>query len=73
MDKFREYIHNLHDVEVNQRYNGLPYSVHLKFVEAQCNRFLYLVDEEDRLAVLFAAISHDTIEDARLTHNNFCV
>lgn len=50
IDDFRAYIHNLHDVGVNQKYNGLPYSTHLKFVEAQCNRFLHLIDEGDRVA-----------------------
>jgi (p)ppGpp synthase/HD superfamily hydrolase len=79
------YFKNLHDVEVNQRYdkNGtnVPYSFHLDMVAAQAHRFKYLIldkhkdpDHPDNLSlwhdVLIACYAHDAIEDARLTYND---
>jgi hypothetical protein len=85
MEKFKELIYNQHDVVCNQKYaNILPYSFHLKCVEAQGDRFLHLI--EDKLItneknasawsfslkslVQLALSGHDLIEDGRLTYND---
>ena len=79
----KNYFYNLHDVEVNQKYNKtLPYSFHLELVYLQGLKFIHLIPDvklrpensfsNDRLrdAVLIACIGHDSIEDARLTYND---
>lgn len=83
--EFRKRIHNEHDVVCNQKYaDTLPYSTHLKFAEAQGIKFRHLIDdiwihnENNSFSaqtllwdiVLCAIISHDAMEDARLTYNN---
>lgn len=78
MKKFREFIYNQHDVVCNQKYgDGLPYSTHLKFVEAQFEKFEYLLPSDFAINsntndTFFraACIAHDVIEDARLTYND---
>jgi len=84
MIKFRDFIYNQHDVVCNQKYgDNLPYSFHLKRVGEQGKNFLYLIkgvcsNQENYRASLvtyidivgMALISHDAIEDARLTYNN---
>lgn len=85
MQDFRELIYHQHDVVVNQKYGGyLPYSFHLKAVEAQGEKFIYLIGDGDisnpdnyrstnvpiKDIVRYALIAHDSIEDARLTYNN---
>lgn len=79
MKKFRDFIYNQHDVVCNQKYADIyPYSMHLSFVEAQGEKFMYLIEEE-RINLLdvsytdivrYALISHDTFEDSRMTFNN---
>ncbi len=85
MQNFRELIYNQHDVVCNQKYgDGLPYSFHLKCVEAQGKKFLHLIPDEYirnlsnmsskpasvRGIVIYALIAHDVIEDGRFTYNN---
>lgn len=71
MEEFREFIYNQHDIVCNQKYaDTLPYSTHLKFVEAQGNKFLHLIDMEFMPSVNYALVAHDSIEDARMTYND---
>ncbi len=55
---------------VNHRYNGSPYSVHLIMVVHYARKYLYLVPESVHQDVVDACWLHDTIEDARLTYND---
>lgn len=85
MKELREFIYNQHDVVCNQKYgDNLPYSFHLKAVEAQGEKFIHLISEGNvenkdnykshsislRNIVRAASISHDSIEDGRLTYND---
>lgn len=85
MEGFRRYIYDRHDVYCNQKYgDDLPYSFHLKAVEAQGEKFLYLIhdyfvtNEKNHRStfrsiydiIRFALLSHDANEDARMTYNN---
>jgi hypothetical protein len=85
MQNFRELIYNQHDVVCNQKYgDGLPYSFHLKAVEAQGNKFIHLILDEYienprnrfsksvslRDIVRSGLVAHDVIEDGRFTYNN---
>lgn len=70
--QFKEAVFNLHDVEVNQKYNGYPFSLHLKAVLANCSRFRHLLKQDTQTyhLVLAGCLLHDSIEDARLTYND---
>ncbi len=85
MKEFRKLIYETHDTLCNQKYGGtLPYSFHLKCVEAQGEEFMHLIKDEYvenpsnyraqpvnlRDIVRYALIAHDSIEDARLTYND---
>ncbi len=85
MQNFRELIYNQHDVVCNQKYgDGLPYSFHLKCVEAQGDKFLYLLENKEisnpnnsfsfsefvHNIVKCALVAHDVIEDGRFTYND---
>lgn len=72
MEKLRQEIFTIHDIEVNQKYNDtLPYSFHLKLVEAQFNRFKHLLETPTQvLNCRIAVWGHDLMEDARMTYNN---
>lgn len=85
MNEIREYIYNQHNIVCNQKYgDNLPYSFHLKAVEAQGEKFIHLIDNELveneqntyscavrlRDIVVFSLIAHDSIEDSRLTYND---
>lgn len=64
---------HLHDVEVNQKYDGdLPYSYHLKLVANYAFLYANLVCEYTHhiIPIMFAAYFHDSIEDARCTYND---
>lgn len=80
-----QYFKNLHNIEVNQRYDqygtNVPYSFHLDMVAEQAKKFKYLiVDKHKGLEdpeilemyhdVIIACYAHDAIEDARLTYND---
>ena len=68
------YFCDLHDIGVNQRYDKiLPYSFHLKMVNAQGEKFKKLVWETSGYlpySVQVGLFAHDSIEDARLTYND---
>lgn len=81
----KEVIYQRHDVYCNQKYaDTLPYSFHLKCVEAQGEKFLHLIDEkiirnennsfskDTSLTniVKFCLCGHDLEEDARMTYND---
>lgn len=78
MKEFREFIYKQHDIICNQKYaDTLPYSTHLGFVEAQFNKFEYLLPSD--FAINYnsndtffraACIGHDAIEDSRLTYSD---
>lgn len=85
MKELREFIYNQHDVVCNQKYgDNLPYSFHLKAVEAQGLKFIHLIDNDSvnnydnfkskpatlTEAIRMALIMHDAIEDSRLTYND---
>ncbi len=71
LDNLRDYIYNRADVYCNQKYgNNLPYSFHLNCVEKQGRKFLYLVDEKDKMTIIAGLISHENIEDFRMTYND---
>lgn len=81
----RELIYKIHDQDCNQKYaETLPYSFHLKCVEAQGEKFIHLIDkgvirndENYRARVTYykdlvrmALASHDIIEDGRMSYND---
>lgn len=85
MEKFKQLIYDQHDIVCNQKYaDVLPYSFHLKCVEAQGEKFLHLIDNKKILnpdnhksnffyltgLVRLALSAHDLEEDARFTYNN---
>jgi len=55
---------------VQQRYDDLPYHVHLQDVVKFIKRFKYLIPEEDFDAVLIAGWGHDCLEDTGITYND---
>lgn len=64
--------HELH-ASVNQTYGeGYPYGFHLDMVADSVYKYGYAVcdDEKDVVPLFFGAFYHDSIEDARLTHND---
>lgn len=68
---FKNSVYHRHDKECNQKYGEIPYSQHLKHVEHMGSLFFNLIpDKDDEYIVKLALISHDTIEDARLTYKS---
>lgn len=85
LTELRQEIYNQHDIVCNQKYgDNLPYSFHLKAVEAQGEKFKHLlpyhnIENPDnryshtvciRSIVKLALSGHDTIEDGRLSYND---
>lgn len=69
----KDYFYNLHDIEVNQKYNKvLPYSFHLEMVAKQAEKFEHLIpcDNPYYTNIWVSIYGHDSIEDARLTYND---
>lgn len=65
------YFTNLHDVVCNQKYNNvLPYSFHLRAVEANFYRWRHLIRTDEEFIAFVGCWGHDSIEDARLTFND---
>mgnify|MGYP003293109700 CR=1 FL=1 len=61
--------------DVNQNYGDKPYSFHLHSVEIKTKELLEVlykgkIEDEEYVAVLFGALFHDSIEDARLSYND---
>jgi len=71
VERAKKFFFNLHDVEVNQKYNKiLPYSFHLEMVHIQYIKFGHLLTIEENEIASIASYGHDSIEDARLTYND---
>lgn len=70
--KISEFFIHRHDVYCNQKYAGdLPYSFHLKMVDAQALRFqYYITDPIHKTSLIIGIWGHDAIEDARMTFND---
>lgn len=58
--------------DVNQKYDDKPYIYHLLMVKDFTIKYLpYVCQREDEIIpIVFGALFHDTIEDARLTYND---
>lgn len=84
MQPFKEFCYDRHDNYCNQKYgDGLPYSFHLKCVEAQGEKFSHLLpikwvknkdnykakDVSYKDIVKIALSGHDILEDARMSYN----
>lgn len=71
VNTFIDYACDLHD-STNQRYGDLPYSEHIKRVVKEAEKHIDLLDctDDTKVAILFGAAFHDSIEDARLTYND---
>jgi len=71
---WREFVFHEHNVVCNQKYDGMPYSRHLKYTEKQGLRFLYEYDnifsEYEKDIIKLSLPAHDLMEDARMTYNN---
>jgi hypothetical protein len=71
MNTLKEYIFDRHDNYCNQKYgDNLPYSFHLNCVVSQGRKFEHLVEKYWDDCVYPALLSHDALEDARLTYND---
>lgn len=76
---FIQWAYDQHDVVCNQKYaDRLPYSMHLKFVQAQANRFMHLIEYKMLMPysrvtshnlIQMSIAGHDLIEDARVSYN----
>lgn len=55
---------------VNQKYDGLPYHIHLQYVVNFAHQFEYLLPENDVELAICASWCHDLIEDTGLTYND---
>lgn len=69
VQKAREYGTACHQ-KVNHGYDGQDYEVHLQMVHDIAERFLHLLPEDRKEAVLAACWVHDVIEDCRETYND---
>lgn len=56
--------------EVNETYDGVPYSLHLAMAAHFADRFSYLLPPEERADTLAAVWLHDIIEDCRRSYND---
>ena len=55
--------------KVNQKYDGLPYYVHLEIAVRFAKKYLYLIPERYHNAVIIGTWGHDLLEDTNLTYN----
>lgn len=56
--------------DIDQRYGGAPYEVHLEQVVETALRYIHHIPQIDRENVLEAAGGHDTIEDTLLSYKD---
>lgn len=56
--------------KINQKYDDLPYHVHLQDVAKFAEKYIYLIPEEFHKDVIIAAWGHDLIEDTLTTYND---
>ncbi len=70
--ELKERVAYIHDELCNQKYDCHNYSFHLFTVLIVVREYAYQVceKESDILPILFAALFHDSIEDARQTYND---
>lgn len=54
----------------NQKYDGHPYTIHLKMTYDIGCKYAYLLDEKDVEPALCACWTHDLIEDTRQSYND---
>lgn len=54
----------------NQKYDGHPYTIHIKMTYDFGCEFAYLLDEKDIEPALCACWTHDVIEDTRQSYND---
>lgn len=84
-EQIRKYFYERGDIYCNQKYaDSLPYSFHLKCVEQQGEKFMYLIPKEfvenkqniysDTVSLVnivrVALTAHEAIEDFRMTYND---
>ena len=55
--------------KINQKYDGLPYHVHLLEVVLFVEKYIHLIPEEYRNIVILAGWGHDLEEDTTNTYN----
>lgn len=82
VEDLRKVIYRQHDVVCNQNYgDSLPYSFHLKAVEAQGEKFIRMVQKDNVFSEGFEVVScrdivrlsltgHDLQEDGRMSYND---
>lgn len=85
VEELREIIYRQHDVVCNQKYgDSLPYSFHLRAVEAQGEKFMKLIEDDIvfnevsnlsefvsyRNIVRLSLTGHDLQEDGRMSYND---
>lgn len=56
--------------DVNHRYNGNPYSIHLNMVYSYGVKYIDLIPNAEQDNILAACFTHDLIEDCRITFND---
>lgn len=70
VDKAKVFAIRLHG-EINHRYDGHPYWLHLEHVVEVAGRYLHLLPSASvEETVLAACWAHDIIEDCRITYND---
>lgn len=67
--KAMEYAEHCHN-GTNQKYDELPYTIHLKMTYDFGCEYAYLLDEKDIEPALCACWTHDIIEDTRQSYND---
>lgn len=67
--KARAFAIQAHDVDANQKYNGMPYSYHLGMVVGVAEDHIHCIAPAWHGEVLAACWLHDAIEDARITYS----
>ena len=55
---------------INQKYDGLPYYVHLQLAVKYARKYIHLIPEEFHDAVIVGTWGHDAIEDTSITWND---
>lgn len=55
--------------DINQKYDGLPYIVHLQGVSNVAKKYLYLIPEQHHDKVIKSAWGHDLLEDPLTNYN----
>ncbi len=69
LEKTKAYAIRKHKA-VNQKYDKFDYDFHLNMVYEIAQKFIHLVDSDERENVLAGCWVHDIIEDARETYND---